>query len=177
MLLFHETTGVVTITWLKINNKSMSRTFKKRFEPALVWVKWMRDLWGTTEFILGVEKDSELTVKNLVLYFDTDGAAACSAAAGDCIASLTKVFDDGDTVEAKGIKDGVRLVRAISYVYNDGSSDHTVLITKDATDAEFAATKYFNAIGALVSPAVTTADNYIDFFKVGDAYARVYKSN
>jgi hypothetical protein len=65
----------------------------------------MKDLGGTTQFTLNVEKDSELSVRNLTLTFDTPLSTSytCTGEGDDEVCEeteegkevvLDKVFDD-----------------------------------------------------------------------------------
>ena len=99
-----EVTGNVTLTGLKINDKEQSRTFSKRLEDAIVKIVNQKDLWGTTEFTLEVQADSDVTVSDFKVTLDDNQTWG-----------IVGVFSDGDTFEIKGIADAVRLIEKIEY--------------------------------------------------------------
>jgi predicted RNA-binding protein with PUA-like domain len=62
-----ELTGVVTLTGLKVNTKSQSSNFSKRFEDVVVKLVKQEDVGSVTKFTVAIDGDDDLTVSDLLI--------------------------------------------------------------------------------------------------------------
>jgi hypothetical protein len=70
IVLDEEVSGTVVLQLSKINGKDVSNKFTKRFESALVSIESQTNNSGTTTFVLDVQNEDDLIIKNLVITFD-----------------------------------------------------------------------------------------------------------
>ena len=68
VILKNEFTGAIEMKLVSVNGKAQTRSFKKRYEDAIVYVQSQRKSWDTTYYTLWVEtSDSDVVVSNVKL--------------------------------------------------------------------------------------------------------------
>ena len=174
-----EFAGVVELKDLAINGKAFtSRTFKKSFEDAIVQISSIRDMKWSTELKFKVDKESDATVKNVIITFDKD--------IDWTVADTSKTFfinwiDDGDTAVEDWAKDATRNIKEISYEVTVTDTTDMPSYCTDGTSASCkkgSVSMKCSTESATCYKVVIDKANYDDFFKLSDGtYARIIKSN
>ena len=120
--LTEELTGEIELTITKVNGKTQSRTFNKRYEEALVFIASQEQMWDETKFILGVDADSDVTVSNVVIYADSLSW------------SLMREVSEGDDIRMAG-DSTAHYVNRIEYDYDvDGVTGHVNILKSAYND-------------------------------------------
>ena len=108
--------GEYTLTLDKVNDKTQTKSFAKRFENALVYIAAQSDKGDETVFTLGVKADSDYSVSNVKIY--ANGAQLTWT-----YAYINGDFSDGDELRVEnGSK--IQYIDGISYDWED-DDNHT----------------------------------------------------
>ena len=162
----NKKTGIVTLDLDDVNGKDPNKTFTKRFENALVWVADQRDNEGSTTFTLWVSKaESSDEVTRVCLYYANNGNEKCVT---------SSVSDGNDDLEWTNPGSTQLMIDAIAYEINgagDATAGNECKWDNTANDTDGLAS-YDDSNGTCV---VITKNDYNDYFKVGDTYAKIFK--
>ena len=101
VILKNEFTGAIEMKLVSVNGKAQTRSFKKRYEDAIVYVQSQRKSWDTTYYTLWVEtSDSDVVVSNVVSNWDDSLKALWNSTSAQRIDEIQ--YDvDGVTVTIK----------------------------------------------------------------------------
>ena len=120
--LIDEYTWSLELKVAQVNGKNQSRTFSKRYEEALVYITKQDPRGDETVFTLGVDADSDTSVKNVTLY-----------AGNTLTGGIAAEFADWDEVRFVN-ESTAKYIDKITYQYKTADMDdwsELVEITKD----------------------------------------------
>jgi len=177
IILKTKTAWTVTLKVTDINGKNPSKTFTKRFENAIVYVADQINKEWSTQFVLWVERDDTSKEVTDVCLFYNDGAAKSK-----CLwDSVSNGNDDLEIVNQEA--DGKQvMIDAISYCIGaDDCAAPTCADQKAGWNANDPATWIAGNCNVAITAAAAEyvlidKDTYNDYFKVGDTYAKIFKS-
>ena len=94
VILKNEFTGAIEMNLVNVNGKAQTRSFKKRYEDAIVYVEAQRKSWDTTYYTLWVEtSDSDVVVSNVKLIASWTTVASTTSEVSDWDDSLKALWN------------------------------------------------------------------------------------
>jgi len=167
-----EMVWTVSLTNLKVNGKSVAKTFSKKYVDAAVEIVKQKESNGSTVFTLAVDKDSDVDVANFTVYYKNKAWTATNK-------SINKTFEDGDTLSVNGEADYKAEITKVAYEYTNGntyddttatcSGTHsTTLLRTSPTDKELCE-------WSVIEIEKTWANALSDYFKIDDEDISIFK--